>query len=138
MGHLFYVTFGNAGHCAPIDPPGSSCVEQVGFGFANTGLFSNIQNNYYWTGTEASNDSSKAWMFYTGYGTTYTAEKPLTTSFYAMGVRDGDSGVEVSAPAAPVPEAETFAMMLAGLGLVCTVARRRQVKFASNVTPLST
>jgi hypothetical protein len=42
-------------------------------------------------------------------------------------VHDGDVGNGV---AAPVPEPETYAMMLAGLGLLGFMARRRKQKAA--------
>jgi hypothetical protein len=43
---------------------------------------------------------------------------------YAWAVRDGDV-------TSPVPEPETYAMMLAGLGLVSIVARRRKQRQAA-------
>lgn len=56
---------------------------------------------------------------------------PLTDGFYVARVTRGVLGLSVlttlSAVATPVPEAQTYAMLLAGLGLVGTmVARRRK------------
>jgi hypothetical protein len=43
-----------------------------------------------------------------------------------MGILDGYAGNATSfSPALPVPEPESFAMLLAGLGLMGTIARRR-------------
>jgi hypothetical protein len=52
-----------------------------------------------------------------------------TINFYVEGngVTDGFSLQNVSFTAAPVPEPETFAMMMAGLGVLVAVARRRKV-----------
>ena len=64
MGHMYYVTLGNLGvfgTCTDDADP-TTCVEQPGWGLANTGPFSDIQSFRYWSGTETS--SSGAWNFH--------------------------------------------------------------------------
>jgi hypothetical protein len=104
MGHLFYVTLGNDRS------------------LSNTGDFQNLYTNVYWSGLEYAPDTSFAWILNIGarFGDQRDYEK--ATSLRAMAVRPGD--VLVS----PVPEPETYALMLAGLGLVGFMARRRKAK----------
>ncbi len=47
-------------------------------------------------------------------------------SFYALGVADTYGGSLDNVVVTSVPEPETFAMLLAGLGLMGAVARRRK------------
>lgn len=68
-------------------------------------LFDNVQNNWYWS----NNIPAEAFGMFNG-GTYVTS---ATTGFFAMAV-------------APIPEPETYAMLLAGLGLVGFIARRRK------------
>jgi hypothetical protein len=71
---------------------------------SNFNLFSNLNNSsWYWTSTEAPNDATKAIAFYLG-GDSQSLE-PKTSGSYAMAV-------------SAVPEPETYAMFLAGLGLL--------------------
>lgn len=71
--------------------------------------------NAYWTATEYARDTSQAWGFdmYEGY----QGWASKTSLNYAWAVSPGD--------VAAVPEAETYALMLAGLGLIGCRARRR-------------
>ncbi len=48
-----------------------------------------------------------------------------------MGIRDGQTHAFLLTPTAPIPEPETYAMMLAGLGLLGVAARRRKQKSAA-------
>ena len=81
----------------------------------NVGPFINFQSSIYWSGTEYAPNTSDAWLFYTFDGYQYYTSKP--NSYYALAVRPGD--------VAAVPEAQTYALMLAGLGLIGWRARRR-------------
>ena len=67
------------------------------------------------------------WQHYT-QTFTYAAPQSVTLSFFAKGKSDsyGGSIDNVSfTNITPVPEPETYAMLLAGLGLMGTIARRR-------------
>lgn len=82
----------------------------------NTGPFINFQPGYYWSGTEYALYPSEAWSFYPRTGEQDTSNKSFYR-YYALAVRPGD--------VAAVPEAETYALMLVGLGLVAWHAKRR-------------
>jgi len=109
MGYLFYNVLGNKAYAG----------ERVGGGF-NTGPFSNLQANYlqanyYWSGTEVPPNTGDAWAFNFLNGYQFAGFTP--SGYYALAVSPGD--------VAAVPEAETYALMLAGLGLIGWRARRR-------------
>jgi hypothetical protein len=108
MGHLYYTEFGAI----------ADTFNQLGPNNTQAQLFRNIQTSQaYWSGTEAPfTGQKKTWVFYFSHG----AQGPESQQyyFYAWAVRDGD--------VAAVPEPETYAMMLAGLGLVGLMASRKQ------------
>ena len=111
MAYLFYVELGNKSYynTAGVGP-------QAGWGLTNTGPFTDLQADYYWSGTELASNTSFAWLFffYNGSQLPYTE----VNGFYALAVSPGDVGA--------VPEADTWAMLLAGLGLVGAATRRRR------------
>ena len=111
MGYLFYNVLGNNAlfYIPAVHVP------QVGDGLTNTGPFSRLQANVYWSGTEYASGNGLAWSFYFGSGGQLTSYKH--NGFHALAVSPGDVGA--------VPEAETYALMLAGLGLIGWRARRR-------------
>lgn len=112
MGHLFYAELGGTA--------GSL------FFSADSDLakFTNLQDyGYYWSATEYANNTGEAWYF--DFSDGYQLERNKGYAQYAWAVSPGDVGV------AAVPEAQTYALMLAGLGLVGLVARR-QLEYASN------
>lgn len=86
--------------------------------FVNAGPFNNLQKYSYWYGDAsiAPAYAGEVWAFTNFGGIQY--EDPPELEFYAWAVRDGD--------VAPIPEPETYAMMLAGLALVGAAARRRR------------
>ncbi len=109
MASLFFDTLGNI---SMVNTSGYS----MGFQSLNTGSFENMKYDAYWLGTEYAPTPFAAWSFFTSYGSQglSTKEQP----FYAMAVRTGDV-------LTPVPEPETYAMLLAGLALMGGIARRR-------------
>jgi hypothetical protein len=116
MGYMFYNYFGgNAGESV-LNQTGDSAQEM-----ANLGLFTNVSDRFYWTGTALNDDN--AWMFATYDGSQSTPSRHL--EFRAVAVRDGDVDLDVGSPT-HVPEPETWALMLAGLGATGVMARRRR------------
>jgi hypothetical protein len=116
MSHLFYNTLGNLGYCDPGLSTVSRCSgPQSGWGLTNTGPFSNLQSNYYWSATEYAPNTSLAWFFYMGYGGQDGTSKAISS--YAWAVHSGDVS------AVPVPAA----VWLFGSGLIglIGVARRK-------------
>jgi hypothetical protein len=117
IAHLFFVSLGNL---SDLTTTGASSGAREGGSnpgstLDNLGSFINFRSNFYWSGTEYAPDTFFAWTFDTGYGIQNVNGK--TNSFFALAVRPGD--------VAPVPEPETYALMLVGLGLVGLAARRR-------------
>ncbi|MGA9165549.1 MAG: PEP-CTERM sorting domain-containing protein [Thiobacillus sp.] len=110
MGHLFYVDLGGVA--------GTSIATT--HNAATYSLFSNIQPGTYWSGTSVPS-ASLLWAFDMDTGRQHTADAVgdyiTYPTHYAWAVRNGD--------VAAVPEADTWAMLLAGLGLVSLAARRR-------------
>ncbi len=92
MASLYYDTLGNLAY---YDTSGNG--SQSGWGLTNTGSFSNLQSNYYWSGLEYAPNTSYAWDFYFNYGNQGSGSK--ASSLYALAVRPGDVSA-VPAPAA--------------------------------------
>ena len=118
MASLWYDTLGNKSYCPPSN---ASCsgdgFPQPGWGLTNTGDFQNLQSWDYWFGLEYAPDTDYAWKFGTEYGAQGFGYK--TANLQVLAVRPGDV-------LAPIPEPETYALMLAGLVVVGAAARRRQ------------
>jgi hypothetical protein len=83
MGHMYFVNMANLGACIPTLP---FCSEQPGHGLFNTGPFTNVQPDVYWTDT-AYNDTT-AWRFNFNYGSKNLNLKG--DNLYAWAVRPGD------------------------------------------------
>ena len=124
LAHLYFVDLGNK---SKFDVNGFYRGDPAGvnWGLANTGPFINIQNRYWFATFSGQYGPDGAWGFDTSDG----SQGPLAggNALFAWAVRDGD----VASLAAPIPEPETYAMMLAGLGLLGVAARRRKQKSAS-------
>lgn len=117
LAHLFYVDLGNQAAWTSSGElrPG---VTGVDWGLVNTGPFVNMANYVYWTGVAfpATNLPDHAWYFNTTFGN--QDAYPMSLNWVPWAVHDGD--------VAAVPEPEQWALMLAGLGGVVLVARRRK------------
>ena len=99
LGHLYYSELGNLGYVSTDnDWP------QPGYGLENTGDFSNLKSGGYWSGTEYSSDTSKAWFFDTSSGVQDSATKTLSKR--GMAVRSGQLAV--------VPEPVSVILFLIG------------------------
>ncbi|MEX2480975.1 MAG: PEP-CTERM sorting domain-containing protein [Gammaproteobacteria bacterium] len=123
MGWMYYGNLGNLGFCTPNDADPGSCVEQPGWGLANTGPFSNLHSSGYWSGVESS--SGSAWTFSFDKGDLNPDDMAFGTHF-VWAVRSGD--VEA---AASVPEPGTVVMLGAGLLALAGVRRGKRRPGAS-------
>jgi PEP-CTERM motif len=112
LAHMYYVTLGNKGYNAP----GTGAGNQPGWGLSNTGPFSNVQSDIYWSGVEYAPNASFAWYFNTspGFQSFYVKGYAL----YAWAVRPGD--------VAAVPEPQAYLLALAGLAVAGALARKRR------------
>ena len=116
MASLWYDTLGNK---AFVTTAGGS---QLG-GLTKSGDFQNLRPRIYWYGLEhAPRPSSNAWYLFAGGGAQEFNDFLRPDSPCAMAVRVGD------VPVSPIPEPETYALMLAGLAAVGAAARRRKSK----------
>ena len=109
---LFVTDLGNKAGESVLNPAGDTD-EQI----ANLALFSNVQSNVYWSGTEyALYPSLASYVFRPsdGFQNFYFRPDPL----YAVAVRPGDV-------AARVPEPQTLALALLALGAMVVARRRR-------------
>ena len=118
MANLYFVSLGNQSYYTTT---GANSGAYAGGAnpnstLDNVGPFINLQSYVYWSGLEYAPDTDLAWDFYTNYGSQFANYK--SDDHYAWAVRPGD--------VAAVPEADTWAMLLAGLGLVGVAARRRR------------
>jgi hypothetical protein len=106
MAHMFYTTLGDKAYynTAGVGP-------QAGWGLTNTGPFSNVQSDDYWSATEYAPNTSGAWNFFFNYGLQNYYDK--TGSRYAWAVHAGDVG----ASTVPVPAAA----WLFGSGLLALI-----------------
>lgn len=123
MAHLFYNTLNNKAYCDPALSTASVCsYPQAGWGLTNSGPFSNLKAGLYWSDTVyAPSKGSSLWAFFFDYG--FQTGSSMSNEYYSLAVSPGDVGVGIAA----VPEPETYAMMLAGLGLIGAMARRRKI-----------
>jgi hypothetical protein len=120
MAHLFFTELGNLSFYTTTGAVGGAYAEGANPNSTldNVGPFTNFQSYVYWSGTEYAPDPANAWNFSTLYGYQNNGTANVEgNSLYALAVHPGD--------VAAVPEAETYALMLAGLGLIGWRARRR-------------
>lgn len=109
MGHLFYLELGGTAHHSIVESTDPDLEK-----------FTNIHQGYYWGSTEYTQYPTGVWGFNFFGGFQIAANK--TDVYYPIwAVSDGDVGI------AAIPEPESYAMMLAGLGLIAAMARRRKI-----------
>jgi PEP-CTERM motif len=120
MAYLFYVSLGNKAWCDTTgDCTAGNNSSPPNYMLTNTGAFtfSNLKPWAYWSGVPyAPSPSVYAWHFRTGSG--FQDGGGQHNEIYALAVRPGDVS-------APIPEPQTLALMLLGLGAVALAARRR-------------
>lgn len=102
MGHLFYNELGGVAGLSILSSSDPDLAQ-----------FNNLQANLYWSGSGF--NRRRAWVFNFDGG--YQGAGFKFNGYYALAVSPGD--------VAAVPEAQTYALMLAGLGLIGWRARRR-------------
>jgi hypothetical protein len=125
LSYMYYVNLGLKGS---LSKSGGFQVDYGLFGNGteggqtDVGPVKNLQSVFYWSGTAyAATGAIDAWMFYPGAGYSSRYDKDIELSG-AWAVRPGD--------VAAVPEPEFYALLLAGLGLLGVVARRRKQQSA--------
>lgn len=126
MAHMYMTTLANPSTSGFVDTYGNGPGLSAPL-LENSGPFSNLQSYGYWFSQDyAVNpwtgvaDTGEAWRysFYAGRQDNLANSELL----HAWAVHDGDVGQL----AAPVPEPETYALMLAGLAMMAPLARRRR------------
>lgn len=110
LSELYYQELGSKGD---YDTNGN---RQFDSGIKNTTTFDNDRGNNYWSGIEYAPNASNAWTFATYDGSQAAWIKNLKYLVWAV------SPGQISA----VPEPESVALLLAGVGLVAGVMRRRR------------
>jgi hypothetical protein len=109
--HLFVADLGNQDQQSVLNQTGDTATQ-----IANLAMFQNVGTTGYWSSTPRP-PYEQAWFYWSLRG--IEAANGINAGLNAIAVRDGD----VSA----VPEPETYALMLAGLGVLGAVARRRKM-----------
>jgi hypothetical protein len=116
LSYMYYVNLGNIGQ---YDSLGNI---QTGFGLvddladpSDESLFANLKTGLYWYSTVRPDNDTNAWDFRMRYGNTTAGHFGYVR--YAWAVHPGD--------VAAIPEASTWMLLLAGLGLVGLATRRR-------------
>lgn len=110
LGHLFYVDLGNqAGQLINTSPFVLNTSTDDGLVF--------------WSSTDGYLSNNQGWHHYAFTFILSTGEQDTTDpnyfERYAWALRDGD--------VAPIPEPETYGMLLSGLGIIGFMARRRKI-----------
>ncbi len=111
LAHLWYVTLANKAQHAP----GTGQTHPPGWGLSNTGDFQNMMAGQYWTDIE--NGPGSAWQFdtYYGYQDNFQGKG---NAIWALALHDGDVGM-------PIPEPQTFALVICALA-ACSIATSRR------------
>jgi hypothetical protein len=130
LSYMYYVNLGLKGEFSPsggAEPPDRGIHRNGTWwgGQADVGLVKNLQGGVYWSGTAYAPDSADvAWHFDTDRGYQGNNHRYQIDEFFVWAVHPGD--------VAAVPEPETYAMLLAGLGLLGAGAKRRRRSFGAS------
>lgn len=125
--YMYYVNLGLKGHyntSGVFQPDFGIFGDGTGSGFFggqnDVGLVRNLQSFVYWSGTaDVRSPDNAAWILDTN--SAYQNIGAQSDEYHGWAVRSGDV-------MAAIPEPETYAMLLAGLGVLGFAARRRQRK----------
>jgi hypothetical protein len=110
LSHLFVADLGNKAGESVLTQTGDTATQM-----ANLALFSHVQSYAYWSGLAYAPVTTLAWYFDTRNGVQST--RGNVVEMYAVAVRPGD--------VAAVPEPQTYAVMLLGLGALMAARRKR-------------
>lgn len=119
MAYMYYNNLANPGYFTVLGQVSGCYVSSSNTCLDNTGPFQNLQAEIYWANLEYAQNPVSGWAFGMNDGN-QLAGNFKGNGYRAWAVSSGDI-------AAPVPEAETWAMLLAGLGLVAYMGRYRRV-----------
>lgn len=138
LSHMYYVTLGLKGYVSSTGAYQSNFgvfengtyngSNQSSFGERDIGLIQNLQAYSYWSDTEFAPDPNQAWHFLTVIGGQDVHAK--SNNYFAWAMISGDVA-NTSFNVTAVPEPESYAMLLAGLGVVGYAARRRSQRGAA-------
>ena len=118
MAFMYYNNLGNPGYFNVAGQWSGCYVSSSNTCLDNTGPFQNLQADIYWTNLEYAQNTVSGWAFGMNDGN-QLAGNFKGNAYSAWAVSSGDI-------AAPVPEADAWAMLLSGLGLMAyRVSRRR-------------
>lgn len=119
LGHLFHVSLGNLG-AFRLDGSPRPGTTGTDFGVVNRGPFHNLFNERYWYGTDSPWNPGTHAVGFLAYSGGSLANATTGSLLFVMAVRDGDV-----ASVGAVPEPGAWALLVAGLGAVGFVTRRR-------------
>ncbi|MCM8612678.1 PEP-CTERM sorting domain-containing protein [Accumulibacter sp.] len=119
---------GNVTAASIVSGPGSFAADVTQGLSANVGCTTGSTNGACFTGSPIALTSAMTWVIdFTGTGLNF-ATPHLKVQFLKTAGQDKATGDLLSREIPPIPEPETYAMMLAGMGLVGFIARRRRAE----------